>query len=263
MKNRTGLIILAILCLALGFATIYTKRQATEQRKADTETILTLSNKWTDTTMKWEDQKQVSAELEGDLKKTRTAYSDLSNTLVQVTDSLERTSASLKNTQTKLTATEAEVKQRDARIAELESANQELDKRAADLSLSITNLTMQISETKRRLAASEGDKAFLEKELKRLMGEKAELERQFNDIVVLRAQVAKLKEELNIARRVEWIRKGLFATSDQKGAQKLMQGATAPQQTAPKQNYDLNVEVTSDGTARVVPPTNPPPATAK
>ena len=35
-------------------------------------------------------------------------------------------------------------------------------------------------------------------ELKRLMAEKAELERQFNDLAVLRAQVSKLKEELSI-----------------------------------------------------------------
>ena len=56
------------------------------------------------------------------------------------------------------------------------------------------------------------------------MAEKAELERQFNDLAVLRAQVSKLKEELSVARRLEWIRQGLFASTEQRGAQKLMQG---------------------------------------
>jgi hypothetical protein len=89
------------------------------------------------------------------------------------------------------------------------------------------------------------------------------LERQFNDLTILRAQVAKLKEELNIARRIEWIRQGIFASSDQKGAQKLMQGVASAQPKPPKQNYDLNVEVSADGSVRVVPPaTNRPSAGA-
>ena len=119
-----------------------------------------------------------------------------------------------------------------------------------------------IADTQQKLAASEGNKAFLEKELQRLMGEKTELEKQFSDITVLKAQLAKLKEELSIARRVEWIRNGLFASSDQKGAQKLMQGISAPsaQPKAPKSNYDLNVEVTADGSVRVIPPATNSPA---
>ena len=111
----------------------------------------------------------------------------------------------------------------------MEAQNQALDKQAVDLSTAITNLTTQIEETKRKLATSEGEKGFLEKELKRLMAEKAELERQFNDLAVLRAQVSKLKEELSVARRLEWIRQGLFASTDQRGAQKLMQGTAASQ----------------------------------
>ena len=148
----------------------------------------------------------------------------------------------------------------------METENQALDKRALELSTAITNLTAQIAETKRKLATSEGEKGFLEKELKRLMAEKAELERQFNDLTVLRAQVAKLKEELSIARRLDWIRRGLFAAPEEKGAQRLMQRPAASQTNAPKPGYDLNVEVSSDGSVKVVPPltnapaaTNPPP----
>jgi uncharacterized membrane-anchored protein YhcB (DUF1043 family) len=94
-----------------------------------------------------------------------------------------------------------------------------------------------------------------------------ELERHFNDLAVLREQVAKLKEELNISRRLEWIRKGLFASDNQKGAEHLMRSAarsiTNTPSTPEKQPvYDLNVEVKSDGTVRVIPPaTNAPAAT--
>ena len=129
-------------------------------------------------------------------------------------------------------------------------------------STAITNLTAQIEETKRKLATSEGEKGFLEGELKRLVAEKAELERQFNDLKVLRAQVAKLKEELTVARRLDWIRRGLFASNQEKGATRLMQTSTSQQPKPPEPNYDLNVEVSSDGSVKVIPPlTNTPAAT--
>src|ERR1051326_8480613 len=130
-----------------------------------------------------------------------------------------------------------------------------------ELTNKFTDVTVTLAQTEKKLAASEGSRELLEKELKRLMGEKAELERQFNDLTVLRAQVAKLKEELSIARRMEWIRQGLFASADQKGAQKLMQGV-APVASKPpaKPGYDLNVEVSADGSVRVVPPATNSPA---
>jgi uncharacterized protein (DUF3084 family) len=180
----------------------------------------------------------------------------LTNNYTAVASNLALTDQMLKESQEK-------VRVEESKIAELENQNQVLDKRALDLSSELTNLTTQISATEKKLAASEGDKAFLEKELKRLMTEKTELERQFNDLTVLRAQVAKLKEDLSIARRIEWIRQGLFANSDQKGAQKLMQGVGAPttqaRATPPRPKYDLDVEVRSDGSVRVIPPaTNAP-----
>ena len=89
------------------------------------------------------------------------------------------------------------------------------------------------------------------------------MERQFNDLAVLRAQVSKLKEELSVARRLEWIRQGLFANTEQRGAQKLMPGTAMSQVKAPKPTYDLNVEVSADGSVKVIPPlTNRPAATA-
>jgi hypothetical protein len=56
-----------------------------------------------------------------------------------------------------------------------------------------------------------------------------------------------------IARRLEWTRQGVFANSEQKGAQKLMQGLAAQGPKASRGNYDLNVEVSSDGSVRVIP----------
>jgi hypothetical protein len=90
-----------------------------------------------------------------------------------------------------------------------------------------------------------------------LQVEKAELERQFNDLATLRTQVAKLKEELSIARRLEWIRMGIYGAQDKKGAERLMAGSMP----APKSNnFNLNVELKQDGGGQIVPPPGNTPA---
>jgi septal ring factor EnvC (AmiA/AmiB activator) len=263
MKNRIAAIILILICLCLGIVLIAVKKQAVEEQRLRADDINSLSNHLLLANSKLGDEVQRSTAFEKDLAETKKAFSDLTNTFTQVSANLSQASSDLAKTEAALKAKEEEVKKRDAKIADLENQNQSLDKRALELGSSITNLTVQIDDTKRKLAASEGDKALLETTLKHLIAEKAELERQFNDITVLRSQVSKLKQELTVARRLDWIRTGLFAGSEQKGATKLMQGINPLSILArtPKPNYDLNVEVGSDGTVKVVPPlnTNRPP----
>ena len=264
MKIKFAFLLFLVLSIALGVAFFVTRQKAAEQRARDVEAVLYHSNEWQRTVTKWDDEKQTNARLNQDLDVQKKAYADLTNSFSQVSASLAKTEATL---QTTIQQDKEEIAKREAKIAELESQNASLDRQAADFVTAITNLTTQIEDTKRRLAASEGDKAVLEKELKRLIAEKAELERQFNDLVILRAQVAKLKEELNIARRLDWIRKGLFGPGEAKGSQLLMQGVNAPgARPQPPVRYDLNVEVNTDGSVRVIPPltnrpavTNPPP----
>lgn len=251
MKNRIGLIILILICLGLIAALVTTKKHATEQHQQDTVQIETVSNNLTKANVALDDQKKVNVTLEKDIETQKQTFE---KSLTDLTNNFTQVSANLAKTEASLHASEQEVKQRDTKIADLEAQNQALDRRAVQLSNELTNLTTQIDDTKRKLAASEGDKVFLQKELHRLMGEKAELERQFNDLTILRAQVAKLRAEHNIAQRLEWARQGLFASADQKGAQKLMQGLVPPRSGTPKPNYDLNVEVSSDGSLRVIPP---------
>jgi len=266
MKNQLGIIVLIVICVGLIAALVYNQKQATAQHQQAESTISTLSNQWVQTSTDLDKQRQVNTTLEGDLKQERESYLKLTNDYTTATATLDQTAATLKTTQEQKEQMAKDVAARDTRIAELESQNLALDQRAADLSNAITNLTTQIASTQKKLAASEGDKAFLEKELQRLMTEKAELERQFNDLTVLRAQVTKLKEELAVSRRLEWIRQGLFARDTQKGAQQLMIKTPAPAASTnaadqnPKGKYDLNVEVNADGTVRVIPPTtNSPP----
>jgi len=256
MKNQIGIIVLVLICLGLGIALIAVKKQDADQARKDSEAIVTLSNKWTKADSDLTDQKQVNTTLEKDVDTQKKSLGELTNNLTQVSANLAKTEADLK-------AAQEEMAKRDAKIAELETQNQALDRQAQDLSASITNLTQEIAATQKKLASSEGDRDFLSKELKRMMAEKSELERQFNDLAVLRAQVSKLKEEMAVKQRREWTRLGVFANADQKGAQRLMQLANPAPPAAPRTNYDLNVEVHADGTitplAPLTNPATPPP----
>lgn len=258
MKTRVGIVLLILICAGLVGALIWLQKQSGQQRTRDARSIESYSNQVVKTSALYDQQRQYNAEIVDRVRKQDEVLLGLTNTVNSLSSNLEKSQASLK-------ATQEEVAKRDTRIAALESQNHELDQRALDLSTAITNLTVQIDDTRQKLAASEGDKAFLEKELSRLMAEKAELERQFNDLKVLRTQVAKLKEELNISRRLRWIREGLFARASQKGAQQLMQKAPLSTNRPPaRPAYNLNVEVSSDGSVKVIPPlTNNPAASAE
>jgi chromosome segregation ATPase len=258
-----GLIILTLVCVGLAIALVVNQSSSSRDIKEARNQSLINSNSLVDTSKKLDELRQVNVTLNNDLAARAQDLSSLTN---QVTD----TSNALAKAEDSLKAAQDEVAKRDTQIADLESQNKQLDEKTADLSTSITNLQSQIDDTQKKLAASEGDKAFLEKELQRLVAEKAELERQFNDLKVLKAQVAKLKEEVNISRRLAWIREGIFARADQKGAEQLMQksepvvasntvNSNTPPQPPRQGNYDLNVEVNADGTVRVIPPTNSAP----
>jgi chromosome segregation ATPase len=248
MKIKVTVVILALLAVGLAIGLIKTNQDASVQEKKDQADIASLSNGWSQTSAELADQKQTNLRLDKDLSDRNAHIEQLSNDLSQANDTLSQKEAALK-------AAMEEAAKRDAKIADLESTNEALDKQAMDLKGSINDLETQIADTQKKLDASEGDKAFLEKELQRLMAEKAELERKFNDLAVLRDQVRKLKEELDVSRRLEWIREGIFASQDQKGAQKLMQGSLAGNNKPATTNaYDLNVEVKSDGSVQVIPP---------
>src|SRR6266511_250460 len=265
MKGKTGIVVLVVLCVALGDGLcVRHARSVVELRKAEAR-IKQLSDDVVHTQDQLNEQKKVNDTMEKTLEAKTAEAQGLSNRLETVTVTLEKTEQ-----QAKAAAEQAkdEIAQRDAKIADLEGRNDDLTRKMTDLNTSITGLESQIDDTKKRLAASEGDREFLLKELKRLQTEKAELERKFNDLAVLRDQVRKLRDELSIARRLEWIRRGLYGS--EKGAEKLQKGLAS---AGPQTNYDLNVEIKQSGATKILspstnapstnaPPANAPPATA-
>lgn len=254
MNAKTVAILLVVVCVALAGGLLYRHGRAVKEKKTDTDLIQTLSNKVEIVTRDLNDQKNVNLTLQRELDEKVEQIKVYSNNLATVSADL----AKLQNdSKAAAESARAEILKRDARIAELESERDDLSKKMTELNSSITNLETQIAETQRKLEASEGDREFLLAELKRLQTEKAELERQFNDLALLREQVRKLKDELSIARRLDWIRRGLYGL---KGAERLQRGLIAP---APRTNYNLDVELQRDGAVRVnPPPTNTPAAQA-
>ena len=267
MKGMFLTIILLVLCGVLGVSLMVTNKKAKEEKTKDTAQIVKLSNDVVRVEGNLAEQKTVNVTLEGNITKLKAEATLVSNKLATTEATLTMTETSLKKTQedakAAADAAAAEMAKRDSKIKELEGQNDEMTKKMVDLNGEIGNLEKQIADTEHKLAASEGDRAFLVKELKRLQMEKAELERQFNDLAVLREQVRKLKEELSIAKRLDWIRRGLYAAANQKGAEVQLRG-TALQ--APSTNANpgaLNVELRQDGGVKVQTNNTPAPSAQK
>jgi chromosome segregation ATPase len=252
MKIKLGIVILVVACGALAIALVATKRASDERLKRDVDAILDFSNQLVVATANLDELRQVNLMLTNDLAGSRQETLSFSNQLTEASGQLTTTRASLQTAQDQITSL-------NGRIAGLESRNQVLDQRAAALSNAIANLNAQIADTQQKLATSETNNTFLEKELQRQTTARSELESKFNNLATVRAQVKKLKSDLVIARRLQWMRDGT-EPGTQKGAQLLIQRPAPATARAP--HYDLNVEVNSDGSIRVIPsPTNPTNAT--
>jgi len=253
MKGKIGFIVLTVVCIGLAIGLLVRHNNAEAQRKADEARIFELSNNWNRTEGQLSEQKVVNASLDNTLQSRIEELLSVSNRLVTTSSTLAKTEA---DAEAAAKTAQEEMAKRDAKISGLEGQNSDLTKKMNDLNVALSDLDNQIKETERKLVASEGDREFLLKELKRLQAEKAELERRFSDLAVRRDQIRALKDELSIVRRLEWIRRGLYGP-EQKGTEKLQPGFAAP---ADRTNLDLNVEIRQDGGAKVVPPpTNAPP----
>jgi chromosome segregation ATPase len=248
---KAVVVILIILALGLGGALLYRHNKAVEEKTVDLEVISNLTTEVSTTKTRLENQELIALMLETNKNLLSTELSKASNSLSKAMTDLAKTQ---KDAAAAAETAKAEMAKRDSEISKLSGTIDDQTKQLTDLNSSINSLGKQIEETERKLVASEGDREFLLKELKRLQVEKAELERQFNDLALLRSQISKLKEELSVARRLEWIRMGLYGNQTKKGAEMLMQGADQK----PKPNYNLNVELKQDGSATVVPATNAP-----
>jgi PIN domain nuclease of toxin-antitoxin system len=254
MKTKLGLVILAVACGGMMVALFAMKKVADEQLKRDTDAILDFSNQLVTARSSLDDLGQVNLRLTNDLAASRQEMLVFSNQFTEASGALTVTKVSLQNAQEQIAGL-------NKRITGLTTQNQVLDQRAAALSSAISALNMQIAETRQRLSESETNNTFLEKELQRQTAARTELEGKFNNLTTVRAQVKKLKEDLVVSRRLQWMQAGTDPGSPpMKGGQLQMQRVAPAADRAP--HYDLNVEVSSDGAIRVMPMANNLPAPA-
>lgn len=247
------LLLLLIVVIGLSFGWYQRHESALKKADSDGSTINQLSNKVIKTETLLTDQVMVNQVLTNTLAQKDqvivTTSNQLNATKLDLNRVKEEADAAAK-------AAAAEIAKRDNRISELETQRDDLTKRMTDLNGQIAGLESSITDTQRKLAASEGDRDFLLQELKRMQDEKVELERQFNDLAMLREQVRRLRDELNISRRLDWIRKGLYGNL--KGAERLQMGFD--NQPAGGENFDLNVEMKDTGEVKLNGPANAPAA---
>lgn len=255
MKGRVVVIILVVICVGLGIGLLVRNNKAVHEHKAAQSEIMQLSNVVVQTKGQVDELKTENMSLGTNLVGRTRELESVSNNYINVAAALAKTQAEAKAA---AEAAAAEMAKRDTRINELQGQNDEMTKRMLELNASLGTLEKQIADTEKKLATSEGDREFLLRELKRLQTEKAQLEKQFNDLAVLREQVSRLKEELSISRRLEWIRRGILGTP-QKGAEALLKPVEPAIPST--NNVDLNVELKQSGGVKVQSATNAPPST--
>jgi len=257
MNTKIGIAILTVACFGLAVALLVLKHQADARQAESASTILDFSNQIVKANVSIEDLNQANLNLGNDLATNRQMSLALSNQLAETATNLATTTASLQDAKQQITNL-------NDRITDLEAQNQALDQRASSLSNTIAALDTQITLTQMKLATSQTNNAFLDAELKRQIAQRTELEHRFNDLVEVRAQVRKLRDDALIARRLAWMRAGIDPTKLVKGGQLLMQRPPSATNAAPAAGsplYNLNVEVGSDGSVHVIPPLTNAPAT--
>ncbi|MBT5925811.1 MAG: hypothetical protein HOH33_04250 [Verrucomicrobia bacterium] len=256
MNNTSKItILLGIVCALLLAGLVVRHLQATKVEQAKEEKIKVVESSLNETQEKLSTQTQTNKVLRTQLDTKSEAFDTLKNRYQSITTELEKVQNEVVAVTSEANAAKKTIADQDKRIAELSTERDALTGQMTELNINMESLESHILETQRKLAASEGDREFLLKELKRLQAEKADLERQFNDLAVLRDHIRKLKDELSIARRIEWIRKGIMgAGSTPKGATLLKRGF---KRAEPKPNFDLNVELNQEGGVQVIPSEQP------
>lgn len=249
MNARLLAIILGLLAVGLGSGLYLVRERARKEQAVAAVRVDQLTGDLVRVEVKLQEQQKVNASLEANLAARTEEVGIYSNKLVVVTSELAKTEEQAKAAAAKA---QEEIGIREKRIEGLQGEKDDLSERLADLNRKAGGLQAQIEETERRLAASQGDREVLQKELRRMMAEKVELDRRFQDLTAVKEQLRMLKEEAYVAGRAIFGRKpGLM---EKKGAQLLNEGIRRPaaRETGTVDGR-LNVELQPDGSGRVVP----------
>jgi chromosome segregation ATPase len=264
MKSNLATILLVLVCLGLGVFLWFQNQNHAVEAQHFSATINSERNRASNLEEELNWQTLTNTILQSNLA---TAQLKFSNEMAAAAASLSATAANYDKAQADaklqaqaVAAATAALAEKDKRIEELEGQNKDLDKQSSDLSNRIDNLNVQIAAAQKKLKDSEGDKNLLLAELKTLQAQKEELERKLSDLASLKEQVRILRDNLSIARRIDWIRRGLYDAIGQKGGERLISPPVPTPPSPPFTNKSLDVEIHQTGAVKInsPAPTNAP-----
>lgn len=260
----TGLLILAIVALIGGAVLVVFLSSARTEIKDHKKTIADQKGTIETLTQEKETLTANTTKLTQELTQAKNTITDTAERLLKANDDFTKLKSEhdtfIEKTAQELAAKDEAIKALNDDLAAAKNKHRDYDTQIDDLNSQIVTKDQEIDAIQRRLEASDADREFLLKQRDKLIAEKAELEKQFQDIAVLREKVLKLQGELMASRKLEWIRRGLYGSARQKGGSKLMSMSRRKTKEEPTTSPDLNVEIRRDGTVKIAPTsTNTPP----
>ena len=194
------------------------------------------------------------------LSSTETKLSDLTNEHYESLKEMEVQRKVEEDLMEQISAKDEKISALNGELQTAQSKNRDYDSQIKTLNSEMADKDREIDDIGRRLKSTEEDRDHLLLEQKKLIAEKAELEKQFQDILVLRKKVQQLQVELMASKKLEWLRRGFYGGARKKGGSQLMSMSKRNNPKTVSANADLNVEVRRDGTVKIVPiETNSPP----
>jgi chromosome segregation ATPase len=192
---KTPVVILSVICVALAAALFLRNRSANSAQAAATKTQQSLSDEIAQFRVKLIQAQvqgiQIRTNLQAALDRRTAELINASNRVVQL-------KAIWATTQEEVAQAQRDLAAQSERITAVETQRDGLN-RKLDI---VPGLEKQLAETKGNLGFLLSDREALEKERQRLQLQNAELQRQLGDPDFLRAQTARVEEEIQARRRL-------------------------------------------------------------
>ena len=172
--------VLVLVCTVLVIALIVMKRGDNAQHENDAGAIAGFSNQLTSAQVQIASCNGTILTLSNRFDESRSASLTFSNHLIEAESTIVLDTEQITNL--------------NQHVAEMESENQTLSRRVMDLTNQMASLTGQITLTGASLDQANTNYAHLENRLRRDVAERIIVERKFNNLLELQAQMQKLKK---------------------------------------------------------------------
>ena len=171
--------VLALACTVLVVSVIVMKRGDNAQHENDAGAITDFSNQLASVKVQVAAYNGTLITLSNSLDESQSVSLTFSNHLAEAESTIALDTEQITNL--------------NRQVAEVESENQTLGQRVMDLTNQMAGLTSQIALTETSLAQANRDYALLENRLRRDVAERLVVERKFNNLSELQAQMERLK----------------------------------------------------------------------